>query len=292
MLTFQERLRSSETADLLVSRVSSRNFVRYAPYPMAAAMAAVRWRSQVRDGDLSCRVTDHFVYRGSTVVDVGTSWGFFSYHMAGRVGRDGRVFSYEPHPLNVPGLRKLAKAQPQVTFRQAAISDVSGEATMSVPRMRYRPVTAQASLAHDFHDLDGVGTDSIAVPTTRLDDEIDRNTHVAFIKIDVEGHELAVLRGAAATLRRCRPVLLIEIEQRHIREPIDVVFDEILGFGYELFCIAETALLPLASFDVQRDQLSHVIPGQFNPFSMPAGYVNDFVAVPSAGMLGDLPVQR
>jgi FkbM family methyltransferase len=291
-VTFQERVRSGATADFLASRISSRNFVRYLPYSIGAAMAATRWRSQLRGGDLSCRVTDQFVCRGSTVVDVGTSWGFFSYHMAGRVGREGRVLSYEPHPLNVPGLRKLSKARPQVTFRQAAISDMQGEATMSVPRMRFRPVTAQASLAHDFHDLDGVETDSVTVPTTRLDDEIGGDTHVAFIKIDVEGHELAVLRGAAATLQRCRPVLLIEIEQRHVREPITVVFDEILSLGYELFCIAETALLPLADFDVNRDQLSHVIPGQFNPFSMPAGYVNDFVAVPSAGMLGDLPVHR
>lgn len=47
----------------------------------------------------------------------------------------------------------------------------------------------------------------------RLDDII--KDDVGFIKIDVEGHELAVLKGATSLINRCRPVLLVECEERH-----------------------------------------------------------------------------
>lgn len=252
---------------------------------------AGRWRSLIRRGDLECVITDHFVHRGATVVDIGASWGFFSHHMAQRVSREGLVISFEPHPLNTPILQKLEKARSQVRFRPVAASDAPGQAPMYVPRLRFRPVTAQSSLSHEFRGFDGVETDSISVPTVRLDDEIGPDARVTFMKVDVEGHELSVLRGAISILERCRPVLLIEIEQRHIQEPIFTVFDAIRALGYELFYVNETDLRPVADFDLERDQLSKVNVGNFNAFSMQRGYVNDFVAVADAGMLDGLPVR-
>lgn len=255
-------------------------------------MVAVRWNSRLRSGDLACLITDRFVNPGSTVVDIGASWGFFSYHLAERVGHEGRVFSFEPHPANAQGLRKLAIAQPQVRFKAAAISDASGNAPMFVPRMRFRAVTAQSSLAHGFQGVEGIETDILHVPTVRLDDEISPDSQVDFMKIDVEGHELTALRGAAGTLRRSHPVLLIEIEQRHLGGPIGTVFDELSEAGYHVFCIAGNALLPLDSFDAERDQLARVVPGQFTPFDMPEGYINEFVAVHDPTKLQGLPVRN
>ncbi len=282
----------SDAVDFLASRISSRNLVRHSAYSVSGAMVAARWRSRCRRGDLSCLLTDHFVQPGSVAVDVGASWGFFSYHLARRVGPRGLLYSYEPHPANAPGLRKLARAQAQVRFTAAAVSDARGNAQLAVPRVRFRAVTAQSSLAHEFDGIVGVETDSVTVPTVRLDDEIAPSVSPEFIKIDVEGHELAVLRGAEVLLQRCQPALLIEVEQRHLNVPITSVFEAILDLGYNIFYISGSTLEPLSNFDLERDQLSNVVPGQFTPFDMPEGYVNEFVAVASMDQLEGVTISR
>ena len=78
-------------------------------------------------------------------------------------------------------------------------------------------------------DLNGRAVQSIDVPVKRLDDlHLDQ---VGLIKIDVEGHELAVLRGAADTLTRNRPAVLAEAEERHHpHAPLDhLLIDERLA---------------------------------------------------------------
>src|SRR5690348_1395174 len=161
------------------------------------------WNRQVKGGDLGAVLTDRFVGSGAVTVDVGASWGLFSYHLAHRVGKDGKLFSFEPHPANRPVLEKLAKARPQVRFREAAVSDEAGSADMHVPVFGGRRVTAQSSIAHGFAGQHGVRVEKVSVPTVRLDDEVEE-TPIDFIKIDVEGHEVSVLRGAATVLRKYR----------------------------------------------------------------------------------------
>ena len=109
-----------------------------------------------------------------------------------------------------------------------------------------------------------------------------------FVKIDVEGAELDVLRGGAETLRRCRPLLLVEIEQRHHREPIAEVFEQIALFGYDgAFLDGSGRLRPLSAFDVERWQLEAVLrPDRGQP------YINNFFFSPSRGVVlrdGDGP---
>jgi FkbM family methyltransferase len=199
------------------------------------------------------------------------------------------VYSYEPHPANAAVLRKLAQARPRVHFRPVAVSDEAGRAELLVPKLRSRFITALASIAHDF---EGVGVERVEVPTVRLDDEIGTGLEIDFVKIDVEGHELFVLRGGASMFRRCLPPVLIEIEQRHLRVPIAHVFSELEQLGYQLFYIQESVLRPIANFDVQRDQLSKLRKDQFNPFGMPRDYVCNFCAVRTPESLDGLPLVR
>jgi FkbM family methyltransferase len=272
--------------------LTPRNVGRYLGTAGMAATIEILWNQRRRAGDISAKVSDHFVREGATVIDVGASWGLFTFHLAHRVGRRGQLYSYEPHPANTAVLEKLAKAQPRVHFRPAAVSDVAGRGEMEVPRWKSRLVTAQSSLAHGFDGLEGVDVERIAVTTVRLDDEIGPEVQVDFVKIDVEGHEMSVLRGGASMFRRCLPPLLIEIEQRHLNGAIEDVFHYIQELGYHLFYIDEHALRPIADFDLERDQLAKVVNGQFNPFSMPKGYICDFCAVRTLDSLRGLPVQR
>jgi len=252
------------------------------------ATVEILWQRERKRGDLGAAFTDHFVRKGAVVVDVGASFGLFSYHLARLVGRTGTVYSFEPHPSNRVVLEKLAKARPAVRFRPVAISDEPGSAEMQVPVFGGRHVTAQSSLAHGFGDLEGVAVQSVSVPTVRLDDEL-ADRPIDFIKIDVEGHEIAVLKGASGILRKHLPPMLIEIEQRHLDYPIADVFAEITGLGYELFFIDGPKLSPIDEFDIDKHQLFAVSPHEFTPFSMPEGYVVNFCAVAKADMLSGIP---
>jgi FkbM family methyltransferase len=255
-----------------------RNVGRYFGYEAMQATVEFVWGRQVKGGDLAAALTDRFVGSGAVTVDVGASWGLFSYHLARKVGGSGTVFSYEPHPANRAVLGKLAKARPNVHFRPVAVSDVAGSADMQVPVFGSRHVTAQASIAHGFAGQQGVRVEQVSVPTVRLDDEVgDRD--IDFIKIDVEGHEISVLRGASAILRKQLPPMLIEIEQRHLDHPIKDVFAEIQDIGYSLYYIDGATLHPIDEFDLDKHQLSSVVPNEFTPFSMPEGYVYNFCAV-------------
>jgi FkbM family methyltransferase len=242
----------------------------------------------LKSGDLAAALTDRFVGDGAVVVDVGASWGLFSYHLAGKVGRSGALFSFEPHPMNRAVLEKLAKARPNVCFRAVAASDLTGSADMQVPVYGSRHVTAQSSIAHGFDGQHGVRVEKVTVPTVRLDDEIG-DRQIDFIKIDVEGHEISVLRGASAVLRRDLPPMLIEIEQRHLDHPIKDVFAEIEDLGYALYFIDGPTLRPVEEFELEKHQLSSVVPNEFTPFSMPEGYVYNFCAVAKPECLSGAP---
>lgn len=265
-----------------------RNVGRYLGYTAMSTLVELVWKSQVRSGDLAAALTDHFAGVGTTVVDIGASWGPFSYHLARLVGEAGTVFSFEPHPMNKPVLEKLVKARPNVRFRAAAVSDLAGSADLQVPVFGSRHVTAQSSLAHGFDGQRGVRVEKVSVPTVRLDDEVGGG-RVDFVKIDVEGHEMSVLRGASVTLRKYLPPMLIEIEQRHLDCPIKDVFAEIDDIGYVLYFIDGAALRPIGEFDLEKHQLASLVRQVFTPFSMPEGYVHNFFAVASPDILAGAP---
>ena len=261
---------------------------RYFGYEAMQAAVETVWHRQVRSGDLAAALTDRFVGDGAVTVDVGASWGLFSYHLARRVGGSGSVFSYEPHPLNKAVLEKLARARPNVHFRPVAVSHTAGSADMQVPVFGNRQVTAQSSIAHGFEGQHGVRVEKVTVPTVRLDDEVG-DRPLDFIKIDVEGHEVPVLRGASATLREYLPPMLIEIEQRHLDHPIEDVFAEIEDIGYSLYFIDGAAIRAIDEFDLEKHQLSSIVPNEFTPFSMPDGYVYNFCAVAKPEVLYGAP---
>jgi hypothetical protein len=92
------------------------------------------------------------------------------------------------------------------------------------------------------------------------------------MKIDVEGHEREVLGGCEATIRRCRPRLLIEVEQRHFGEPFADRVASIEARGYRTSFVRDGHLVPIREFDLVRDQ---------DPRNIGRGrYVNNFLFEP------------
>jgi len=172
-----------------------------------------------------------FVPTGGTAVDVGAWLGPWTARLRRRADR---VVAVEPMPRLAAGLRR---AFPDVEVVQAAASDRSGEAVLHVPAGG--PVTGMSSLEP------GTGVD-VPVRSVRLDDLA--LTDVSFIKLDVEGHEVPALRGAEATIRRDRPVLLIELEERI--QPVRPVVDLLAQWGYTAFVLPGRHWVPLADVDL------------------------------------------
>src|SRR5205823_1478851 len=76
----------------------------------------------------------------------------------------------------------------------------------------------------------GLKVHTVQVPMSRLD-ESDLGA-IGFIKVDVEGHELAVMRGAAETLKRHHPALLIEAASQHRPAALPTLASYLSEFGY------------------------------------------------------------
>jgi len=143
-------------------------------------------------------------------VDVGAHIGFFTMQMASVVGATGHVFSFEPLAANADLLeRSLAENRyaDRVTFARAAVGARDGTATLTFP-----PETLNSGGAYLLRD----GTEPLhgnlaaPIPIVALDDAVTRRP-VRFIKIDVEGAEPQVLRGARRLLREDRPTILSEL---------------------------------------------------------------------------------
>ena len=88
----------------------------------------------------------------------------------------------------------------------------------------------------------------ITIQTRKLDD-ISINNKVGFIKIDVEGHEKNVIRGGKSLIYKDRPVMLIEIEERHTSKPIKETINFINEMNYECFYLLESKLINIKNLD-------------------------------------------
>jgi FkbM family methyltransferase len=161
---------------------------------------------------------------GAVCVDVGAEFGLYTWSLADLVGPSGAVHAVEPQPdlghlLRIG--RRLTGAG-NVTVHQLALGDRPGWGHLSRPTRRALRVHGRAFLSDR---TTGLGSNaefhhhqSIAVRVETLDALVDRAglTRLDFIKADVEGAEGRLLAGGGDTIRRLRPALLLELEDRHL----------------------------------------------------------------------------
>jgi FkbM family methyltransferase len=241
----------------------------------------VQWeRERLAGNDAFLDVLEAMVGPGDVAYDIGASYGYVTAQLARLVGESGRVHAFDPHPERVQSLERVRAGRESVTVHALALSDREGVAMLHIPVHEGVTYEEQASL-----DVRGVRRGAyhapIPVQAARLDSLVGKSIEPpSFIKCDVEGHEDAVLRGAEETLRRHRPTVIVEIEQRHHDAAIDDVFGQFLELGYHGHALTEDGLMPIAHFDVERDQLA-MVGEDFRPdVSPPQNYVNDFLFVP------------
>jgi FkbM family methyltransferase len=169
--------------------------------------------------------------RDGLAIDVGANHGIYAYALRDKADA---VHCFEPLRECCDYIR-AARCE-KITVHNCALSDSSGTLLLHIPLVNGMPRWTRASIARPN------GVSQIReVPVRTLDSfEFPK---IGFMKIDVEGAEAAVLRGAHGTLERDRPNLLIEIDHnRHSPKSFHEVVSSLRPYGYQPHVLDEGAL--------------------------------------------------
>lgn len=158
-------------------------------------------------------VVKHLVKAGDTVVDVGANVGWYTNYLSRLVGDRGMVISLEPMPETFALLSRCVKAHrlTNVELHNVGASEFNGCAVMEIPQ--YVSGGANYYMAHIIDSTrPASSTFQRPVKLRSLDSLLGETLNkVSFIKCDVEGHELQLIKGAQETIKAKKAAWLIEI---------------------------------------------------------------------------------
>lgn len=176
---------------------------------------------------------------GATILDVGAHIGYYTLLFAKRAGTRGRVYAFEPSTRTRDRLLHNISLNDldNITTVGTAASDEAGIATINLAAGSN---TGSTSL---HFESGAVGTEQ--VETVPIDDFLEQHgiARIDLLKIDVEGHELHVLRGMRKTLKApadTAPELFVEVNENTLRSagtPMEALFDELATAGYNAYRI-------------------------------------------------------
>ncbi|MGC0332177.1 FkbM family methyltransferase [Streptomyces sp. SAI-170] len=217
-----------------------------------------------------------------TAVDVGGWYGPWTHRLA---GRSRRVVTVEP----VPHLARLltATAPANVRVVEAAAGDRPGTARLWLPAGDPGDRGVSSLVRRDIHAR------AVPVRVVALDDLGLKD--VGFVKVDVDGSEPAVLRGATALLSRDRPALFVELESRI--QPVAPVVTYLRLLGYEGWVLPADTWVPLSAFPLEAHQAraahvaSHGLARRVLPFGDRPRYVNSVLFLPDGRRPGGARVR-
>jgi FkbM family methyltransferase len=203
----------------------------------------------MRDQRLEIATARALIRRGDCVADVGANKGAYLFWLRRAAGRAGAVLAFEPQPSLAGYLAAMVSAfgWTNVRIHDVALSSTSGTSLLHVPGAAVSPSASLESSV--LRETTGV---MMECRVETLDNVLARERigPLRFAKVDVEGHELAVFKGAERTLRNDKPVLLFECEERHLTgHSTRDVFVFLERLGYDGYLIHESGFVPVREFD-------------------------------------------
>ena len=186
-------------------------------------------------------------------VDVGANKGGYLWSLS-RAVSNGRVVAFEPQPVLAQYLREacLAAGLSNVTIEEMGCSIKSDFMKLAIPGNGEHSPGASFEIAVSRRE----DCRFIEVPVVTLDDYFsNEKARIGALKIDVEGHELAVLQGASELIKKHRPTIVCECEQRHMSKGcIQDVIDFIQSLNYTCFLVTRRRCIPASEFDPKKHQ--------------------------------------
>jgi FkbM family methyltransferase len=192
------------------------------------------------------RLLRHLCDLGKAAIDVGAHMGIYTFFLK---AHSSACYAVEL----IPVLREILRQSfgNGVTIFPFAVSDQEGTETLRIPMISNNRDRGRATI-ETKNTLDSHPHQDIEIEKKKLDG-LDFSP-IGIIKIDVEGHELAVLKGARGLLERDHPVLIVETEERHCAGAVKAVHCFLVDFGYHCFFLLDDHLHPFSEFDPARHQ--------------------------------------
>jgi FkbM family methyltransferase len=209
-------------------------------------------------------ILEYLLKRGDTAIDVGANLGVYSYKLY-KIGT--RLEIFEPNPTCLEILSTWVNNKKNINLHSIALSNKDGNALLNIP-IDKNGVEHDASASITIQNFLNKRTHEILIKSL----DFFNFSEISFIKIDVEGHEKQVLEGAENTLKKFKPSLLIEIEQRHSIEPIQNVFNFLEGLGYYGYFFNNKIIHSLSNFKIELHQNIN----NFENFNK-SKYINNFI---------------
>jgi FkbM family methyltransferase len=168
---------------------------------------------------------------GSHVLDLGANIGVITCFLAGLVGPEGRVNALEPVAGNYEILRASTARMTNVSTHRLAVGETSGMTRISIPPGGdgfYTAHLGHGNKEDRYENIEVIRLDDLALP--RID----------FVKCDIEGGELAMLKGATGVIEKWHPSWYMEVAK--------VTSDDVFAFmherGYQSFVCENDRLVP------------------------------------------------
>jgi len=152
--------------------------------------------------EFETEIVNREIKKGDVVLDIGANIGYYTLIFASLVGEKGKVYAFEPDPTNFALLKKNVEINGynNVVLVPKAVSDKSGIVKLYL--------CEENKGDHRIYNS-GEGRNSIEVTSVRLDDYFDKNQHIDFIKMDIQGAEGLALQGMQKLLKRNDSVKII-----------------------------------------------------------------------------------
>jgi FkbM family methyltransferase len=234
---------------------------------MAARLLWRAFRGRYRDNRTELDAIAAAIRPTDIVCDIGANKGSYLYWLS-RWTPQGRVIAFEPQPELASYLESSFRAPrfTNVTVEASGVGGSSGSRSLYLPSKNSPGATLNAKHYP-------AGTPSVTVPVVALDDYFGAGRPPDILKIDVEGAELEVFRGAERILTERGPLLVFECEQRHLDTgSVFDVFAYLELFGYTGKFVNGRSLSPIAGFSLDQHQRQ-----TGDCFWADKGYCNNFV---------------
>lgn len=209
-----------------MKQIAKKTFSRF-PFWMQQSLKKNLYARQVNQNKFLTNEPEFFrlqdwVKPGDFVLDAGSNIGHYTAELSKLVGAKGRVFSFEPMPSAFEILTAVTARQNNnnISLFNCALSDEARFARMEVPLFDTGLVNYYMASIKDTE----VGQGIYCIPF----DALEIKERIAFAKIDVEEHELSVLKGMKKTIERDHPVLVVEGKDSKVKSFLE-------GLGYKYF---------------------------------------------------------